>query len=105
MGIVAVTGDVTTTTAIALASGWPVDDDTILVEADPTGRVQEAADVSFPECLVVTKGRELHAGAQPLALGPKCIRVGDTGASEHPCAVERISPNGTPAQHAVESSK
>lgn len=37
MGIVAVTGDLTTTTAVALAAGWPVIDDTLLVEADPTG--------------------------------------------------------------------
>lgn len=37
MGIVAVAGDLTTTTAVALAAGWPVADDTILVEADPTG--------------------------------------------------------------------
>ena len=37
MAIVAVAGDLTTTTAVALAAGWPVTDDTILVEADPTG--------------------------------------------------------------------
>jgi MinD-like ATPase involved in chromosome partitioning or flagellar assembly len=37
VGIVAVTGDLTTTTAVALATGWPVTDDAILVEADPTG--------------------------------------------------------------------
>lgn len=37
MGIVAVAGDLTTTTAVALASGWPVTDDVVLVEADPTG--------------------------------------------------------------------
>ena len=37
MGIVAVAGDLTTTTAVALAAGWPVTEDTLLVEADPTG--------------------------------------------------------------------
>lgn len=37
MSIVAVAGDLTTTTAIALAAGWPAGDDSILVEADPTG--------------------------------------------------------------------
>lgn len=37
MGIVAVAGDMTTTTAVALTAGWPAADDTILVEADPTG--------------------------------------------------------------------
>ncbi|MFP5489279.1 MAG: hypothetical protein ACLGHQ_13355 [Acidimicrobiia bacterium] len=37
VGIVAVTGDLTTTTAVALATGWPVGEDTLLVEADPTG--------------------------------------------------------------------
>lgn len=37
MAIVAVAGDVATTTAVALASAWPLDDDTVLVEADPTG--------------------------------------------------------------------
>lgn len=35
--MVAVTGDLTTTTAVALAAGWPVAEDTLLVEADPTG--------------------------------------------------------------------
>jgi len=37
MGIVAVAGDSCTTTAVALASAWPVSDDVILVEADPSG--------------------------------------------------------------------
>lgn len=37
MAIVAVTGDAVTTTAVALAAAWPVRDDVILVEADPTG--------------------------------------------------------------------
>lgn len=37
MGIVAVAGDLATTTAVALAAGWPVIDDVIMVEADPTG--------------------------------------------------------------------
>lgn len=37
MGIVAVAGDLATTTAVALAAGWPAGDDVILVEADPTG--------------------------------------------------------------------
>lgn len=37
MAIVAVAGDLTTTTAVALAAGWPVTTDTILVEADATG--------------------------------------------------------------------
>lgn len=36
MGIVAVSGDVATTTALALASGWPLDD-VLVVEADPSG--------------------------------------------------------------------
>lgn len=37
MGIVAVAGDASTTTAVALASAWPVTDDVLLVEADPAG--------------------------------------------------------------------
>ncbi len=37
MPIVAVAGECTTTTAVALASAWPADDPTILVEADPSG--------------------------------------------------------------------
>lgn len=37
MGIVAVAGDLTTTTSVALATGWPVTGDTLLVEADPAG--------------------------------------------------------------------
>lgn len=37
MGIVAVSGDLATTTAVALASGWPMSGDTVLVEADPSG--------------------------------------------------------------------
>jgi len=37
MGVIAVTGNVCTTTAVALASAWPASDDVILVEADPTG--------------------------------------------------------------------
>jgi len=37
MGIVAVAGDASTTTTIALASAWPVTEDVILVEADPSG--------------------------------------------------------------------
>ena len=37
MTIVAVAGDACTTTSVALASAWPVTDDVVLVEADPTG--------------------------------------------------------------------
>jgi MinD-like ATPase involved in chromosome partitioning or flagellar assembly len=37
MAIVAVAGDVCTTTTVALASAWPVADDVIVVEADPSG--------------------------------------------------------------------
>ncbi len=37
MGVVAVAGDASTTTSVALASAWPLADDTILVEADPAG--------------------------------------------------------------------
>lgn len=37
MAIIAVTGDASTTTAVALTSAWPVADDVILVEADPSG--------------------------------------------------------------------
>ncbi|NNE11821.1 MAG: hypothetical protein HKN41_06180 [Ilumatobacter sp.] len=37
MGIVAVAGDACTTTSVALASAWPLAEDAILVEADPTG--------------------------------------------------------------------
>ncbi len=37
MAIVAVAGDLTTTTSIALASAWPISDDAIVIEADPTG--------------------------------------------------------------------
>lgn len=37
MAIVACTGDLTTTTAVALATGWPMSDDTLLVEADVSG--------------------------------------------------------------------
>jgi MinD-like ATPase involved in chromosome partitioning or flagellar assembly len=37
MAIVAVTGDVCTTTSVALAAAWPATDDVVVVEADPTG--------------------------------------------------------------------
>jgi MinD-like ATPase involved in chromosome partitioning or flagellar assembly len=37
MTIVALAGDVCTTTSVALASAWPVSDDVMLVEADPSG--------------------------------------------------------------------
>lgn len=37
MTIVAVAGDACTTTTVALASAWPVADDVVLVEADPSG--------------------------------------------------------------------
>jgi MinD-like ATPase involved in chromosome partitioning or flagellar assembly len=37
VSIVSIAGDVTTTTAVALAAAWPVSDDTVLLEADPTG--------------------------------------------------------------------
>jgi MinD-like ATPase involved in chromosome partitioning or flagellar assembly len=37
MGVVAVAGDASTTTSVALASAWPIADDIVLVEADPTG--------------------------------------------------------------------
>ena len=37
MSIVAVAGDVATTTCVALASAWPLSHDTIVVEADPSG--------------------------------------------------------------------
>ena len=37
MTIIAVTGDATTTTCVALAATWPVDDDVVILEADPSG--------------------------------------------------------------------
>ncbi len=37
MTIVAVAGDVSTTTAVALTAGWSVAEDVLLIEADPTG--------------------------------------------------------------------
>lgn len=37
MTIVAVVGDCTTTTSVALAATWPLDDETVVVEADPRG--------------------------------------------------------------------
>lgn len=37
MAIIAVAGDACTTTAVSLASSWPVSEDAILVEADPSG--------------------------------------------------------------------
>jgi MinD-like ATPase involved in chromosome partitioning or flagellar assembly len=37
MAIVAVAGEACTTTAVALASAWPVSEDVLLVEADPAG--------------------------------------------------------------------
>lgn len=37
MTIVAVAGDACTTTAVALSAAWPVSDDVVLVEADPSG--------------------------------------------------------------------
>lgn len=37
MTIVAVVGDCTTTTSVALAATWPIGDETIVVEADPRG--------------------------------------------------------------------
>lgn len=37
MAIVAVAGDVCTTTSVALAASWPAHDDVVLIEADPTG--------------------------------------------------------------------
>lgn len=37
MAIVAVTGDASTTTTVALAAGWPADDEMFVLEADPSG--------------------------------------------------------------------
>jgi hypothetical protein len=37
VGIIALVGDCTTTTAIALAAGWPRDDDAVVVELDRSG--------------------------------------------------------------------
>ena len=37
MALVALTGDCTTTTAVALAAAWPVSDQVLLLEADPRG--------------------------------------------------------------------
>ena len=37
MAIVAITGDLSTTTAVALASAWPIGEDSLLIEADPSG--------------------------------------------------------------------
>ena len=37
MTIVAIIGDATTTTTVALAAGWPATDEAIVFEADPTG--------------------------------------------------------------------
>jgi MinD-like ATPase involved in chromosome partitioning or flagellar assembly len=37
MAIVAVVGDVCTTTTVALASGWPASSEALIVEADPSG--------------------------------------------------------------------
>jgi hypothetical protein len=37
MTIVAIVGDCTTTTCLAMAAGWPVDDGALILEADPSG--------------------------------------------------------------------
>ena len=37
MAVVAVAGDASTTTAVALAAAWPADDDVLVLEADPAG--------------------------------------------------------------------
>lgn len=37
MTIVALTGDATTTTCVALAATWPIDEDVVVLEADPSG--------------------------------------------------------------------
>ena len=37
MTLIAVTGDCTTTTCVALASGWTADVEVIVLEADPSG--------------------------------------------------------------------
>lgn len=37
MTVIAVVGDATTTSAVALAVGWPAGDEVIVLEADPTG--------------------------------------------------------------------
>lgn len=37
MAIVAVTGDSCTTTTVALAAAWPITDDVVVIEADPSG--------------------------------------------------------------------
>ena len=37
MGIVALVGDATTTTAVALASAWSADDEVVVLEFDPSG--------------------------------------------------------------------
>jgi len=37
MTLVAIVGDCTTTTCVALAAGWPVDDEVLILEADPSG--------------------------------------------------------------------
>jgi MinD-like ATPase involved in chromosome partitioning or flagellar assembly len=35
--LIAVVGDCTTTTCVALAAGWPLDDDVVVLEVDPSG--------------------------------------------------------------------
>lgn len=37
MAVVAVAGDASTTTTVALAAGWPADDEMFVLEADPSG--------------------------------------------------------------------
>ena len=37
MTVIGVVGDAATTTSVALAVGWPGDDDVLVIEADPNG--------------------------------------------------------------------
>jgi MinD-like ATPase involved in chromosome partitioning or flagellar assembly len=77
MTIVAVAGDACTTTAVALASAWPVSDDVLLVEADPTGGDLAAwFDMPVTPSLSTVVTRVLD-GAWPDV--ERLTRVADTG--------------------------
>ncbi|PIE34388.1 MAG: hypothetical protein CSA55_01060 [Ilumatobacter coccineus] len=108
MAIVAVTGDLVTTTSIALALGWPTDDDPVVVEADPAGGdlaawldipvhpslstvITRVADGSWPE--IEPFVRDTATGVKVIPLSPRAVEAARSVAeSARSVVVQMASP-------------
>lgn len=79
MGYTAILGDRATTTALAVASAWPGDDEVVIVEADPSGG-------SIAAWLGLSPGPSLSTAVA------KCSAVAEDGATREPARWSTLAP-------------